>query len=177
MNYIIACCLSGVTAVFTMLSAWTPDKKKSFFFQIAQCLAYAAASWFFGVYPAVISMLVCAVRNYLVAKDRYTLRPALILTSAAAVIGLITNTSGFTGMIPVIATVEYGIFLYLFQSSTASRINILVNLLLWVIYDFLIRDFINCTVDSVSSALAIVSVIRILQMKKQETALPADADR
>lgn len=160
-NYTIALIFSGVTAVFTMLSAWTPDKKKSFFFQTAQCLIYAGASWFFGVYPAIISMLVCAIRNYLVAKEKYTRAVAVILTSITAAAGIAANTSGFIGMLPVIATVEYGIFLSMFQSRVSSKANTLANLLLWVGYDFLIRDFINFTVDSVSSVLAVVSIIRI----------------
>lgn len=162
-NYITACILSGVTAVFTMLSAWTPDKRKSFFFQIAQCLAYAAASWFYGVYPAVISMLVCAVRNYLVGAEKYTARSAIILTTLAAVIGFATNTSGFMGLLPVIATMEYGIFLWMFRSPAGAKANIIANLSLWVIYDFMIRDFINGTVDSVSCAFAVISMVRILR--------------
>lgn len=155
--------LSGVTAVFTMLSAWTPDKKKSFLFQTAQCLVYAAASWFFGVYPAIVSMLVCAVRNYLVAEEKYTRRVAYLLTVIAGVAGVASNTSGFLGLIPVIATVEYGIFLGMFQTQISSKANTLVNLLLWVGYDFLIRDFINGSVDSVSSVLAVLSIVRILR--------------
>lgn len=162
-NYIIACCFSGITAIFTMLSAWTPDKRKSFFFQAAQCLAYAVASWFYGVYPAVISMLICAVRNYLVSREKYTARAAVLLTASAAVIGFATNTSGFMGLIPVIATVEYGIFLEIFQSLPATRANVLVNLALWVIYDFMIHDFINFTMDSISSILAFISLIRVLR--------------
>lgn len=165
MNYYIACSLSGVTAVFTMLSAWTPDKRKSFFFQVGQCLAYAAASWFYGVYPAVVSMIVCAVRNYLVAKEKYTVRSAAVLTVLAGVIGLAANTSGFIGLLPVAATMEYGIFLCLFQSQAGSKANNLANLLLWVVYDFLIRDFINFSVDGISSVFAVLSMIRIVRMR------------
>lgn len=163
-NYIIACILSGVTAVFTILSAWVPDKRLSFFFQTAQCLAYAAASWFYGVYPAVVSMLLCAGRNYLVAKENYTMRSAVILTAAAAFIGVATNTSGVIGLIPVIATMEYGILLVLFRGNISSKANLILNLGMWAVYDFSIRDFINGTVDSVSCILAVISVIRIIRL-------------
>lgn len=166
--YVTACCLSGVTAVFTMLSAWTTDKRKSFGFQTAQCLTYAAASWFYGVYPAVFSMILCAVRNYLVAKEKYTMRASVTLTLAVAVIGFASNTSGFLGLIPVFATMEYGVLLSLFRGKVSTRVNVLVNLALWVSYDFMIRDFINFTVDSVSVILALISIIRVLQSATRE---------
>lgn len=162
-NYVIACIFSGVTAVFTFLSAWVPDKKSSFYFQTAQCLAYAAASWFYGVYPAIVSMILCAVRNYLVAKEKYTVRWAVILTVAVAVIGLATNTSGAIGLIPVIATMEYGIFLALFRGPAATKANLITNLGMWAVYDFLIRDFINGPIDSVSCCFAVVSMIRVVR--------------
>lgn len=163
-SYLIGCIFSGVTAVFTMLSAWVPDKRKSFFFQVAQCLAYAAASWFYGVYPAVISMLLCAVRNYLVAKEKYTFPWAVVLTAVVAVLGFATNTSGIKGLLPVIATMEFGILLCVFKSPVGAKMNILVNLAIWIVYDLTIRDFINATMDSISCVLAVAAVFRILRL-------------
>ena len=102
-NYKIATILSFITACFTCASSWSKKPSRSYYFQVAQCLVYSAAAWFYGVYACTVMMLINALRNYLVASGRYGKWQCVVFSILALGLGLWSNTSGITGLLTVAA--------------------------------------------------------------------------
>lgn len=163
----VANIISGICAVFTVSASWVPDKKKSYLIQVAQCLTYAVASVFFGMYATVATMILCAVRNGLEAYGRFTLRLCIPFCAAIATLGIVFNTAGIIGLIPVFATVIYSLGCCLYKSLLSTKINIFVDLFLWTLYDILILDIPSTAVDSVGAVVAIAAFFRIRRMQKE----------
>ena len=165
MNYYIATALSVVTAIFTMAAAWVPDKRKSFVLQTAQCMVYAAASYFYGVYSTIPSMILCAGRNWLISKEKFTTAVCVPFCIVAGALGIISNNAGFVGYISVFATIEFSVGLCIFKSLIASKWNILFNLAVWILYDCLILDFASLVMDGIAAGVTVAAIVRIMKVR------------
>lgn len=158
----IASGLSFVTACFTLASSWTKDPSRTYYYQVGQCLVYSVAAYFFGVYPCIIMMLINALRNYLIASGRYKGHQCIIFSILALVLGLWTNTSGVIGLLTVIATIQYSICGYYLKNDVLVKVNVAINLFIWVSYDILVRDVFSGMMDSIGMVLAVITIFRIL---------------
>lgn len=165
-NYLIANIISGICAVFTVSASWVPDKKKSYLIQVAQCLTYAVASVFFGMYATVATMVLCAVRNGLEAYGKFTLKLCIPFCVIIAGLCIGFNSSGLLGLVPGIATIIYSLGCCLFKSLLSTKINIFVDLFLWTVYDILILDIPSTIVDAVGALVALAAFFRIRRMQK-----------
>ena len=165
---IIANIFSFFSACFTIASSWTKNPKRTYAYQVAQCLIYAVASYFFGVYPAIVMMLVNAFRNFLVAGSRYSVRWMAACSVMSLAVGLRVSDGSVAGYLSIIATVYYTIASFYLTEPRAVKINVAVDLSLWLAYDFLVKDVSSGIVDGVSVVLAIVTFIRITRQKPPE---------
>ena len=152
--------VSLIAALFTMASAWSRDRKKIYLYQVGQCLLAAAANVLFGSISGTTTFVLCAVRNGLLAYDRFTGRRCAFFVAAAVALGLVSNTKGLVGLIPIVTTVIYTVGCFYVRRTHAIKWNIIVNLALWAIYDFFILDIVAGVVDAVSAATALLSLFR-----------------
>ena len=168
-NYMIATILSLISACFTFASSWTKDPDCTYWYQVGQCLVYAAASYFFGVYPSIIMMLINAFRNVLVATGKYKPAFCFLFSVLALVFGLMTNTSGFVGYLSILATVQYSICSYYMRGEIPVKINNFINLAIWLSYDILILDVFTGITDVISIVLTTLTVKRIYTSRQRFT--------
>lgn len=169
-HYTIAMIFSFITACFTLASSWTKDPHRTYWYQVGQCLVYAVAAYFFGVYPCIIMMLINALRNYLIATEKYKAIYCFVFSILALILGLISNTSGIIGLLTVIATIQFSICSYYMKRDIMVKLNVAVNLGIWLAYDFLVRDYFSGTMDTISTVLALVTIFRILKAKESNIA-------
>ena len=157
---LIGNCISFAGAFFTLLSAWSRDRKRIYLYQAAQCLLLAVANIFFASVSGVTTCALCAVRNCLLAYDRFTARSCAVFVVAVAALGLYTNNRGLAGLLPIVATVLYTLGCFFAKRTKAIKLNMIVNLVLWAAYDLLVGDFVSAAVDSVSAVTALASILR-----------------
>ena len=157
---LIGNCISFAGAFFTLLSAWSRDRKHIYLYQAAQCLLLAVANIFFASVSGVTTCALCAVRNCLLACDRFTARSCAVFVVAVAALGLYTNNRGLAGLLPIVATVLYTLSCFFAKRTKAIKLNMIVNLVLWAAYDLLVGDFVSAAVDSVSAVTALASILR-----------------
>lgn len=162
----IATIFSFITACFTFASSWTKDPHRTYGYQVIQCLVYCFAAYFYGVYPCIVVMLINAFRNYLTATGNYKVSHCVIFSILALVLGLWVNTSGVIGLITVIATIQYSICSYTLQKEIPVKLNIVINLAIWICYDILIKDIFSGIMDSIGAILALITIIRIIRDQK-----------
>ncbi len=167
-NLIIANCISFVCAIFTCLSCWTKDRARTYYYQVAQCLVYAVASYFFNSYAGIVTLIVCAARNFLLAKDIYGKKICVSLAVLMLVLGVVCNNSGPVGYIIIAANVIYTLGAFFAKSELVIKLNIMLDLLLWIIYDVFMKDIPSLVADSVAVIVAIVSLFVHARQKKNK---------
>ena len=152
--------VSFAAACFTLASAWSRDRRRIYLYQAGQCLLLACANILFGSVSGVTTFALCTARNLLLACDRFTAGRCFFFVAAVALLGLSANNRGLVGLIPVVTTAVYTVVCLYARRTRAIKLNLIVNLLLWAVYDFFILDLVSCAVDSASAAAALLSLFR-----------------
>lgn len=157
--------LSFIAALFLLLSSVFKRKDKIFIFQFFECAALAVASFFFGSYAGISTLLLSAVRNVLIAKNKFTKGLMYVFLVLTAAFGLITNNRGILGLMPVIATVQITLCGCLLDGIIETKLSIAANTAIWVVYSFIIRDYSTAVTDSVVLAFAVFSAIKSIKVQ------------
>ena len=160
MSVLIGNLLAFVAACFTFLSAWSTDRKRIYLYQAAQCAVLAAANVFFASLSGVTTCALCALRNLLIAYERFTPGLCAVFAAAVAGLGLYANNRGAVGLLPIVTTAVYTVGCLYAKSTRAIKWNLIANLILWAVYDAFVLDFVSCAVDTVSAIAALVSLRR-----------------
>ena len=153
--------ISFAAACFTLASAWSGNRKRIYLYQAMQCALLAVANIFFASVSGVTTYAICALRNVLLAYDRFTAR--------LCVIGLAVNNRGLVGLIPVFTTALYTVICLYAKRRVAIKTNIIANLSLWAVYDILISDYVSFAVDTGSALVALISLLRRNGEPRQQT--------
>ncbi len=152
--------ISFVAACFTISSAWSGNRKRIYLYQSVQCFLLALANIFFNSISGVTTYIICAARNVLLAYDRFTARLCIITVACVGIIGISVNNRGMIGLLPVITTALYTIVCFFAKRRSTIKMNIIVNLALWAVYDILIHDYVSFSVDTGSAIVAVISILR-----------------
>ena len=169
--------VSFAAACFTLASAWSRDRRRIYLYQAGQCLLLAFANILFGSVSGVTTFALCTARNLLLAYDRFTPRRCWFFVSAVALLGLYANNRGAVGLIPVVTTALYTVVCLYAKRTRDIKLNLVVNLLLWAVYDFFILDLVSCAVDAVSAGTAVVSLFRAQDSRSMSEAETSKATR
>ena len=152
--------VSFVAACFTIASAWSGNRKRIYLYQAIQCFLLALANIFFISISGVTTYIICAFRNMLLAYERFTARLCIITVACVGIIGVSVNNRGIIGLLPVITTALYTIICFYAKRRSTIKMNIIVNLALWAVYDILIHDYVSFSVDTGSAIVAVISILR-----------------
>lgn len=161
-DLVIANCISFVSALFTCASCYSHDKKRIYLYQVGQCLILAIANIFFHSYAGIVTLALCAVRNLLLAIDRFSRKSCFVIAALMLILGMALNNNGAIGWIVICANVIYTIGGYFARSELTIKINIVVDLALWIIYEILIIDIPSLIADVIGIVIAVASIIRII---------------
>ncbi len=157
-NLIIGNFISAIAAYFTARSSWAKDTWHIYFYQIIQCLLLALASVFFRSYTGIVSLLICALRNYLAATGKLDKKWTFICLILVLVPGILVNNRGYIGWIILFANGIYTIGMYYAKKEVAIKCNMILNLILWIIYEILILDIPSTISDSIGLFVALLSL-------------------
>lgn len=160
--------ISFFAALFMIASCIVKGKRATFFCQFLECSLLAVASIFFGSFAGVTTLVLSAARNLVVAKDRYTKPLMYLFLVLTIVLGMLANTRGPIGFLPVVATVEYTVCCHYITGEKATKCSIFANILIWVVYSFLISDFSTAISDSIVLVVDAVAIVRMSLRERAE---------
>ena len=166
MNILVGNLVSLVAACFLAASCISRNNRRVFTYQCLESLTVAVSSIFFAAYAASASMLLSALRNWLVSREKYAKPVMFFFLIAGVIIGTAINVRGVLGLVPVIATAQYTLCCFYIKGVLATKYSIAVNLLMWVVYSFLILDFSTAISNAVVLILDIGVIIRMHKEKK-----------
>ena len=166
-SLIVGNCISFAAAIFTAMASWTRKPSRTYLYQCIQCLLLAVASVFFRSYAGIATLLLCALRNILIAKGYMHLRILIPLLAGLVLIGAFVNNRGFLGWFIIAGTGVYSVLAAHLKKELHIKINIAVNLTIWVIYELLIRDIASTVMDSIVLVITFVSICFVLRDRKR----------
>ena len=168
MQILIGNLVSLVGACFLAASCISRNNRRVFGYQCMESVTIAISSLFFSAYAASVSMLLSALRNLLVSRGKYTRPVMFFFLIAGLIMGVAINVRGWLGLVPVIATAQYTLCCYYVKGVLTTKYSIAVNLLMWVVYSFLILDFSTAISNAIVLILDIGVIIKMHQERKKQ---------
>ena len=159
----------SVTAALCMIVACIVSKRKTvFLLQGAQCGLLCVTQLILGMYGGLVTLLIGAVRNVLTAYDKMTVKRTLLFAVAIGGAGSIVNFAsdgGWIGLLPVAATVIYTFGCHYIKHPNLMRLNILLNMVLWIGYSVSVLDYVTALTDTTTALVALVTFLLSLNKK------------
>ena len=158
--------ISMIAGIFLLISCIVNDEKKAYKYQFLESFTLTISSVFFLSWTGVITMGIAATRNMMVYKDRLTLRWTVIFTIFAIVFGLMVNTMGIIGLLPIIGIVQLTICNYYLKSIKSIKASFVLNITIYIVYFFAIYDFASMIIQIITASIGFISLIKLIRDEK-----------
>ena len=165
-NIIIGNIISLIAGIFIILSMWVNDEKQAYRYQFWNAFILMISSVFFFSWTGVTTMAIAASRNAMVYRDKLTFKWTIFFIVISIILGLIVNTMGFVGILPIIAIVQITLCNYYLKSIKTIKTSFIVNSAIYIIYFLAILDISSATIESVTALIGLVSLARLIMSEK-----------
>lgn len=166
---IIGNIISFFAAVLLAMTAWTKSEKRTFIYQVGENTVLGISSLVFGSYAAAAIAFLSASRCIVILKGKYTKAAMLVYSTLFLVLGVLTNSKGPIGLLPVIAAVEYAALNYYLADIKGLKWALIINLALWDFYAFWIQDYSSGIAWIITIAVTLASLWK-LRVKERRSA-------
>ena len=155
----------SLCAVICMAISVIKRSKEDFiYWQILDTAFFIASTVVLKSYSAVVTNTISLIRNLFAYKGWLDKKLTWLFGVLIVVIGLYLNNRGVIGWLPVIASVQYTICLYLTRNEQQMRYALAFNLILWIIHDFYIQSY-PSAINSIF--LCIWSLVQAFRFRKR----------
>lgn len=163
---LIANFFSLLATISLTISCVVKERKKMFLFQAGQCALLCISQAVLGMYGGIVTTSLGAVRDTANAFNKLNKTRAFIFAGIIGVVGTTLNFVGgkpWYGLLPVIAAVIYSIGCQIFyRTPNLLRINLMINLSFWVVYSFIIKDYITALTNAFTAVVDLWAFVIIL---------------
>lgn len=163
LNIIIGNVISLIAGIFLILSMWVNDEKRAYKHQFLNAFVLMISSFFFLSWTGVTTMAIAATRNAFVYKDRLTFNWTVFFIILSVVIGLMVNTMGFIGLLPIIAIVQITICNYCLKSIKWIKLSFIVNEVFYIIYFIAIYDISSSVIELFTALVGLISFVKLIK--------------
>ena len=161
-NIIIGNVISFIAGIFIILSMWVNDEKQAYKYQFLNAFILMISSVFFLSWTGVTTMAIAASRNAMVYKDKLTMNWTILFIVISVVLGLLVNTMGFVGLLPIIAIIQITLCNYYLKTIKPIKIGFIVNSAIYIVYFLAILDFASATIESITALIGVVALVRLI---------------
>ena len=127
LNIVIGNVISLIAGIFIILSMWVNDEKQAYKYQFLNAFILMISSVFFFSWTGVTTMAIAASRNAMVYKDKLTLNWTIFFIVISVVLGLLVNTLGFIGLLPIIAIIQITLCNYYLKTIKTIKMGFILN--------------------------------------------------
>ncbi|MCF2555549.1 YgjV family protein [Faecalicatena contorta] len=159
--------ISFAAAIMLFLGCYTTDARKIYVYQIAENAILCLSSVVFGSWTGLITLLLAIFRNILIMRNKYSRVWMLGISIVITVGGMIANTKGVVGWLPILATLIWTIGNYYYSDVIHVKIFLLINTIIWCMYFFIIWDFSSGIAQLVTGIICIQSLYRVSRASKK----------
>ncbi|WP_405298671.1 YgjV family protein [Methanobrevibacter sp.] len=162
LNIVIGNGISLFAGIFIILSMWVNDEKQAYKYQFLNAFILIISSVFFFSWTGVVTMAVAASRNAMVYFDRLTFSWTMFFISVSVIFGLLVNTMGLVGVLPIIAIIQLSLCNYYLKTIKPIKISFIVNSAIYVVYFLAIWDISSASIESFTALVGLVSLARLI---------------
>lgn len=156
---------SFLAAVALGASSFLKKKDNMIVLQATYNALNASANFFLGSYTGVLTNCMSIFRNTLILRKKYNVYWMSALIAINIFIGLVINNRGPIGILALAATTQYTSFLLFMKSAQGVRVALIINMILWCIYDICIGSYPMAVMDAVIVVTTCVNVYRFRSLK------------
>lgn len=161
-NIIIGNAISLVAGIFLILSMVVNDDKKAYKHQFLNAFILMISSFFFMSWTGVTTLAIASARNLMVYYDKLTFKWTIFFIVISVVIGLMVNTMGFIGLLPILAIVQITICNYMLKHIKWIKLSFIVNEMFYIVYFLAIWDLASFSIESVTALIGAVSFFKLV---------------
>ncbi|WP_296894294.1 YgjV family protein [uncultured Methanobrevibacter sp.] len=161
-NIVVGNAISLIAGIFIILSMWVNDEKKAYKYQFLNAFILSISSVFFFSWTGVVTMAIAASRNLMVYYERLTWRWTVFFIIISIVIGLLVNTMGFIGLLPIIAIIQITLCNYYLKNIKSIKTGFIINSGIYIIYFLAILDFSSAIIESITAIIGIISLFKLI---------------
>lgn len=165
-NIVVGNAISLIAGIFIILSMWVNDEKQAYKYQFLNAFILIISSVFFLSWTGVTTMAIAAARNAMVYNDKLTFNWTVFFIIISIVLGLLVNTMGFVGLLPIIAIIQITLCNYYLKTIKSIKSSFILNSAIYVIYFLAILDFSSAVIESVTALIGVVSLVRLIRSKE-----------
>lgn len=162
-NIIAGNIISFVAGIFLVLSMWVNDEKRAYKHQFLNAFVLMISSVFFLSWTGVTTMAIAATRNLFVYYDRLTLKWTVFFIVLSVSLGLMVNTMGVIGLLPILAIVQITLCNYVLKSIKWIKMSFIVNEMFYIIYFIAILDISSSVIESVTALIGLYSFFKLVR--------------
>lgn len=151
---------SLLAALTLAYSTFSNKKNKMIWWQAINAIFYGISNLFLGGYSAVVTNVLTLSRNILVVKNKLDKKFTIIICILMTIVGVYFNNRAWLGLLPIIASVQYTICVYVLKSAQRMRIALIINLLQWMIFDFLVKAYPMFALDIIIIIVTLINFLR-----------------
>ena len=161
-NIIIGNVISLIAGIFIILSMWVNDEKQAYKYQFLNAFILTISSVFFLSWTGVVTMAIAATRNAMVYKDKLTFNWTIVFIVVSVVLGLIVNTMGFIGVLPIIAIVQITLCNYYLKTIKYIKMGFILNSAIYIVYFLAIYDFASASIESFTALIGVIALFKLI---------------
>lgn len=166
LNIVIGNVISLIAGIFIIISMWVNDEKQAYKHQFLNAFILMISSVFFFSWTGVVTMAIAASRNLMVYNDKLTFRWTVFFIVISIVLGVLVNTMGFVGLLPIIAIVQITLCNYYLKTIKKIKIGFIVNSAIYIVYFLAIWDFASAAIESFTALVGVVALARLIISKE-----------
>ena len=173
LNIVIGNVISLIAGIFIILSMWVNDEKQAYKYQFLNAFILMISSVFFfswtgvtTIWTGVTTMAIAASRNAMVYKDKLTFNWTAFFIVISVVLGLLVNTLGFIGLLPIIAIIQITLCNYYLKTIKTIKMGFILNSAIYIIYFLAILDFASAAIESFTALVGVVALIRLIRSER-----------
>ena len=164
-NIIIANIIAFIASILMAYTGILKKKSTIIFVQTVQIALFVLSNLMLGGITGAIVNAISCVRNILCYKDKLGKLSKTVIVISTITLSLMFNNLGIIGLLPIIATVLYTLFMDVKDIIKFKYLSSFISLL-WGIYDIFIISYSSAFFDFLTIITTIVSIIKIKSSNK-----------
>ena len=163
---IIGNIIALIASILMVLAGFQKKKKKILFIQIIQIALSVISNLVLGGYTGAIINAVSCVRDILCYKEKMGDTEKIIIIILAVGLSFAFNNLGWIGLLPLVATVVYIIFMNT-KDVVRFKILIIFSMIMWLIYDLYIKSYTSGVFDFMSVIANLIAIWKIRKCRNK----------
>ena len=167
--YPLGIIFSFLYSVLSIYSTFCEDKRQMAKAQTIDQVFNAFSHLFLYSYSATVVNIVNIFRNYMTYKGKLNKSITIVLIFLYVILGIIFNSRGWIGIIPIIASSSYAVFCLKGKNVQAMRYGLIFNQMLWIIHDYVVKVYPSIVVEIFVIMTAMYNSTKYYQHRQKQS--------